>query len=60
MISENSKNSDAYWLPLILMDKMDLRRCDKCVALSALNLYNAWQNIKKSYKNNAFKISKTN
>ena len=60
MISENSKSSDTYWLLLILMDKMDLRRCDKRVALSALNLYNAWQNIKKSYKNNTFKISKTN
>lgn len=60
MILEKSKNSDAYWLLLILMDKMDLCRCDKRVAFSALNLYNAWQNITKSYKSNAFKISKTN
>ena len=33
MISENSKSSDAYWLLLIPIDKMDLRRCDKRVAL---------------------------
>ena len=29
----------------------------KYVALSNLNIYSTWKNIKKSYKNNKFKIS---
>ena len=34
-----------------------MKRKDKYVALSNLNIYHAWKNIKKSYKNNKFKIS---
>ena len=34
-----------------------LKRSDKYVALSNLGIYYTWKNIKKSYKNNKFKIS---
>ena len=30
---------------------------DKYIALSNLRIYSTWKNIKKSYKNNRFKIS---
>ena len=56
MNSENSKTSDCHRLFLNLKDKIDLRRKDKCIALSNLSIYYAWKNIKKSYKNNEFKI----
>ena len=39
------------------MDKIDLRRKDKYIALSNLSIYYIWKNKKKSYKNNKFKIS---
>ena len=39
------------------MDKINLKRSDKYVALSNLSIYYTWKNIKKSYKNNKFKIS---
>ena len=56
----NSKNdwiSDPHRLSLNLADKINLKRSDKYVALSNLNIYYTWKNIKKSYKNNKFKIS---
>ena len=55
--SENSKTSDPYRLLLIFLNKIHLRRSGKYVALSNLIIYYAWENIKKSYKNNTFKIS---
>ena len=56
--SENSKTSDPHRLLLNLTDKIDLRRKDKYIALSNLNISYTWKNIKKvSYKNNKFKIS---
>ena len=57
MNSENSKTSDPHSLFLNLSDKINLKRSDKYVALSNLGIYNAWKNIKKSYKNNEFKLS---
>ena len=57
MNSENSKTSDPHRLLLNLTDKIDLRRKDKYIALSNLSIYYTWKNIKKSYKNNKFKIS---
>ena len=55
----NSKNS---WTPdhrllLNLIDKINVKRSDKYVALSNLSIHYTWKNIKKSYKNNKFKIS---
>ena len=57
MNSKSSKTSDAHRLLLNLSDKMDLKRSDKYVALSNLSIYYIWKNIKKSYKNNKFKVS---
>ena len=55
--SENSKTSDPHRLLLNLIDKIDLRRKGNYIALSNLSIYYSWKNIKKSYKNNKFKIS---
>ena len=55
--SENSKTFDSHRLLFNLTDKIDLRRKDKYIALSNLSIYYTWTNIKKSYKNNKFKIS---
>ena len=57
MNSENSKTSDPHRLLLNLADKINLKRSDKYVALSNLSIYYTWKNIKKSHKNNEFKIS---
>ena len=55
--SENSKTSDPHRLLLNLSDKINLKRTDKYVVLSNLSIQYTWKNIKKSYKNNNFKIS---
>ena len=57
MNSENSKTSDPHRLLLNLLDKINLKRSDKYVALSNLSIYYTWKNIKKSCKNNKFKVS---
>ena len=57
MNSENSKTSDPHILLLNLSDKIKLKRSDKYVAFSNFSIYYTWKNIKKSYKNNKFKIS---
>ena len=57
MNSENSKTSDPHRLLLNLSDKINLKRGDKYVALSNLSIYYTYKNMKKSYKNNEFKIS---
>ena len=57
MNSENSRTSEYHILLLKLVDKLDLRRGQKSIALSNLSIYYAWRNIKNSYKNNKFKIS---
>ena len=51
MNSENSKTPDLHRLLLNLLDKINLKRSDKFVALSNLSIYYAYENIKKSYKN---------
>ena len=55
--SENSKTSDPHILLLNLSDKINLKRSDKYVAFSNFSIYYAWKKIKKSCKNNKFKIS---
>ena len=57
MNSGNSKTSDPHRLSLNLLAKINLKRSDKYVALSNLSIYYTWKNIKKSYKNNKYKIS---
>ena len=54
---KNSKTSDPHNLLLNLTDKIDLRRKDKYIGLSNLSIYYTWKNIKKSCKNNKFKVS---
>ena len=56
MNSGNNKTSDSHRLLPKLWDKINLKRSDKCVALSNLSIYYTWKNIKKSYKNNKLKI----
>ena len=56
MNSENSKTSDSHRL-FKLADKINLKRSDKYVAVSSLSIYYTWENVKRSYKNNKFKIS---
>ena len=55
MNSENSKTSYPHRLLPNLLDKINLKS-DKYVALSNHSIYYTWKNIKKSYKNNKFKI----
>ena len=57
MNSENSKTSEHNILVLKLNDKLDLRRGQKTVALSNLNIYYTCKNVKSSCNNNKFKIS---
>ena len=57
MNSENSRTSKYHVLVLKLTDKLDLRRGQKSVALSNLNIYYTWKNVKGSYNNDKFKIS---
>ena len=53
--SENSKTSMLHVLILKLTNKLDLRIGEKTIALSNLNIYYKWRNIKSSY--NKVKIS---
>ena len=55
--SKNSGTSDLHRLLLILTDKLNLRKSDKYIALSNLSVYYTWKNIRKSCKDNKFKIS---
>ena len=55
MNPKNSKISDPHRLLFNLSEKIILKRSDKYVALSILSIYNAWKNVKRSYKNNKFK-----
>ena len=57
MNSKKSKTSHPHRLLINLTDKIDLRRKDKYIALSNLSIYYTWKNIKKSHKNNKFKMS---
>ena len=47
MNSRNSKSSGAHKLLLNLKDKVNLKRRDKYVDLSNLNIHYAWANMKK-------------
>ena len=46
MNSENRKTSDTHRLLLNLLDKINLKRIDKHIALSNLSIYYIWKNIK--------------
>ena len=57
MNSENSKTSKPHVLILKLTNKLDLRICEKIIAILNLSIYYTWKNIKNSYNNIKFKIS---
>ena len=57
MYSNNSKISDHNRLLLNLSDKRNLKRNDKYIALSNLNIYFTQKNAENSNKNDKFKIS---
>ena len=57
MNSKNSKASNPHRLLPNLTDKINLNKSGKYVALSNLNIYYIWKNIKVSCKSNKFKIS---
>ena len=57
MNSGNSKPSDPYRPILNLLDKINLNKNDKYVALSNLSIYYTWKKTKKLYKNIKIKIS---
>ena len=57
MNSENGKTSKTHVLKLKLTSKLDLRLCEKVIALSNLSIYYTRKNIKSSHNNNKFKIS---
>ena len=54
---KNSKISELYRLLINLAVQINLKRSDKYIALSNLRMYYTWKGIKKSYKNNKYKIS---
>ena len=56
MNSKNSRTSDSHRLLINLTDQINLKRSDKYVTLSNLSIYLTQENIKKSYKNDKFKI----
>ena len=57
MNSQNSKTSSPHRLLLNLLDKIDLKKSDKYVGSSNRSINYRWKNVKKSHKNNKFKIS---
>ena len=57
MNSENSKTFEPHFFLLKLSNKLDLRICEKVIALSNISIYYTWKNIKISNNNNKFKIS---
>ena len=57
MNSKNKGASESQRLSLNFTDEINLKRSNKYVALSNLSIYYTWKNVKKSDKNNKFKIS---
>ena len=57
MNSKISGTSDPHRLLLNLSDKRNSKRSNEYVASSKRSIYYTWKNIKKSCKNNKFKIS---
>ena len=56
---KNRKISETHRLLLNLVDKINLEKSDKYVALSNLSMHYTCKNIKMSNKINKFKISAT-
>ena len=56
MNSKNIQTSYALRLLMNFADKINLKTSDKYLPLTNLSIYEPGKNIKKSYKNNTFKI----
>ena len=54
MNSEYSQTSERH---ILILKLTDIRRGEKSVSLSNLNIYYTWKNVKSSYNNNKLKIS---
>ena len=55
----NSENSETSYPNRILInptDNISPKRSDKYAALSNLSIYDTWEDVKRSYQNNKFKI----
>ena len=48
MNSDNSRSSEPHILKLKLTSKLDLRLCEKVIALLNLRIYYTWREIKSS------------
>ena len=57
MNSGKSKTSEPHVLILKPTGKTGTRTGEKSIALSNIRIYYTWNNIKKSYNSNEFKIS---
>ena len=57
MNSKNGGTADPHKLFLDLIDKRKLKKNNRFVALSNLNIYYTWKNIKRLYKDNKSEIS---
>ena len=57
MNTKNSKTSESNKFVYHLADMLNLKNSNKNMALANLSIYYMWNNIKKSYNNNKFKIS---
>ena len=55
MNSKNSKTSACQTLLVNLSDKINLKRCDKYIAIPNLSIDYPEKNIKNSNRNNKFK-----
>ena len=56
MNSEKTETSDSHRLLFNVTDKINLKRSNAYFLFSNFSIYYTWRNIKKSYKNNKFKI----
>ena len=56
MNSKNSKTSESHRCRFDLTDKFHLQDPKKSMALTSLNIYYTWKNIKSEYNNNKFRI----
>ena len=57
MNAKNSKTNEPHRFKYNLIDKLDLKKSNKNMALASLSIYYTWKNVKSVYNNNKFTIS---
>ena len=57
MNTKSSKTSEPHRLKYDLIEKLDLKKSNKNMALASASIYYTWKNVKSTYNNNKFKIS---